>query len=290
MTRLAIVPFASLATLVALGCEVPESSLGVSPEGGATTGGATSTGGRATTGGSDRTSTGGHDSSGSGGDPADVCSLPFDAGECDGAFPVYSFDAETKRCVPKIWGGCNGNDNRFQTSSDCYAACAPPECRLATSGQEGPFEVRFDIFGVTAQPFYLREECGRVEHEVYTCADGYSEPLATSVFCMGECGGEPSCPICGPCDEPAGLAEASIPWSGTVYDIESTAVWGCSCYRPGDAPPGRYRVQVPYYATEQAAADHAAPAGTCTVDFELPDPDGVVEVMIGLGSDCTPAG
>ena len=50
-----------------------------------------------------------------------VCALPFDPGPCEAAFPVYaSVDGV---CVPRTYGGCQGNDNRFWTLEECQAAC-----------------------------------------------------------------------------------------------------------------------------------------------------------------------
>lgn len=62
------------------------------------------------------------------GGPADPddrarCYLPPDSGDCDAAFPAIYFDAESGQCLQFIWGGCGGNENRFDTLDECYAAC-----------------------------------------------------------------------------------------------------------------------------------------------------------------------
>jgi hypothetical protein len=50
-----------------------------------------------------------------------VCALPFEVGPCDAAVPVFaSVDGV---CVPRIYGGCQGNGNRFWTLEECQAAC-----------------------------------------------------------------------------------------------------------------------------------------------------------------------
>jgi hypothetical protein len=51
-----------------------------------------------------------------------VCGLPFDVGPCDAAIPVYAFVGGD--CVPRSYGGCQGNGNRFSTLQDCIATCA----------------------------------------------------------------------------------------------------------------------------------------------------------------------
>jgi hypothetical protein len=84
--------------------------------GGAGTGGA---GGRvAGTGG---TGGAGGRAAGTGGAGGSVCSLPFEAGSCLALFPVFAFVEGA--CVERIYGGCGGNANRFESLEACLAAC-----------------------------------------------------------------------------------------------------------------------------------------------------------------------
>ncbi len=53
--------------------------------------------------------------------PAARCLLPFASGPCDAIFNVYTFDGG--QCVPAVYGGCEGNDNRFDTFEQCLNAC-----------------------------------------------------------------------------------------------------------------------------------------------------------------------
>jgi hypothetical protein len=53
-----------------------------------------------------------------------VCSLPFDPGPCEAAFPVYAF--VNGSCMPRTYGGCQGNGNRFETLEACLATCVAP--------------------------------------------------------------------------------------------------------------------------------------------------------------------
>jgi trypsin inhibitor len=56
--------------------------------------------------------------------PATVCALAFDPGPCRGAIPVYAFVAGS--CVQKVYGGCEGNDNRFASFEECMGTCVGP--------------------------------------------------------------------------------------------------------------------------------------------------------------------
>ena len=55
--------------------------------------------------------------------PQDVCSQPMDQGSCSSTLRRFYFNRDTRRCQPFIYGGCDGNDNRFETNEECRRAC-----------------------------------------------------------------------------------------------------------------------------------------------------------------------
>jgi hypothetical protein len=75
----------------------------------------------------------------------DRCRLPAESGPCLAYGPSYYHDLKTGLCTPFVYGGCNGNDNRFPTQEACLAACdggtpnfdvcsSPADCVLASPG------------------------------------------------------------------------------------------------------------------------------------------------------------
>ncbi|WP_438016267.1 BPTI/Kunitz domain-containing protein [Sorangium sp. So ce315] len=111
--------------------------------GGAVTGGGggavTGSGGGAVTGSGGGSVT----SSGAGGELPARCALPQEVGPCDAAIRSYWHDPSTGVCVPFIYGGCEGNENRFESLATCQEACqggavdmdtcaAPGDCVLAS--------------------------------------------------------------------------------------------------------------------------------------------------------------
>ncbi|XP_012937483.1 amyloid-beta A4 protein [Aplysia californica] len=51
------------------------------------------------------------------------CFLTPDPGPCRALFRRYFFDKTTMECHPFIYGGCQGNENRFATMEECNSEC-----------------------------------------------------------------------------------------------------------------------------------------------------------------------
>jgi hypothetical protein len=81
---------------------------------------------------------GGEPAGGAGGQPADICQEPADPGPCEAAFERWFFNAERGICETFTYGGCEGNENNFETLEACSAACAghgakdPTACEYPT--------------------------------------------------------------------------------------------------------------------------------------------------------------
>jgi len=55
----------------------------------------------------------------------DICSQPAKPGPCRGSFERWYFDSANDSCMPFTYGGCKGNDNRFNSLDDCQSHCIP---------------------------------------------------------------------------------------------------------------------------------------------------------------------
>lgn len=109
--------------------------------------------------------------------PPSRCQQAFDGGTCEAAIPVFAYDGE--HCVPKTYGGCDGNDNRFYTIEECLSVCegAPtvnpcPEGRVRKSIciSCGPAGGCGETLDACAKPCELQEECTGTP--TLGCADG----------------------------------------------------------------------------------------------------------------------
>ncbi|KAJ8707068.1 hypothetical protein PYW08_011202 [Mythimna loreyi] len=61
------------------------------------------------------------------------CTLPLDENrnpgpvDCLAYMPQYGYDSVTKKCEHFIYGGCGGNDNKFDTKRECEELCVRGE-------------------------------------------------------------------------------------------------------------------------------------------------------------------
>ncbi|XP_069471872.1 tissue factor pathway inhibitor isoform X2 [Ambystoma mexicanum] len=68
------------------------------------------------------------------------CGLKQDTGPCKARFERFSFNVHSRQCEPFEYGGCDGNENNFETLQDCQEKCivkdTPPKKRRGKLKQE----------------------------------------------------------------------------------------------------------------------------------------------------------
>ena len=79
-------------------------------------------------------------SEGTGGEQSsseDICLLPKEPGSCEALFPAFYFDSDEGECLEFNYGGCDGNDNRFDTLEECQLACGESVGGETSDGDAG---------------------------------------------------------------------------------------------------------------------------------------------------------
>ena len=76
------------------------------------------------TGGTAGTGSGGGVTAGASGYAGEACSAPPDPGRCEAYFRSWYHDPSTGICRPFVYGGCDGNANRYTSLEECQKACA----------------------------------------------------------------------------------------------------------------------------------------------------------------------
>ena len=56
-----------------------------------------------------------------------ACGLPSETGPCRNFTVKWYFDPVVGSCTRFWYGGCDGNNNRFDTREECQASCVQPE-------------------------------------------------------------------------------------------------------------------------------------------------------------------
>lgn len=52
-----------------------------------------------------------------------ACTEPKLGGDCRGTIPSYFYNQETRKCEHFLYGGCHGNENRFDSEEECNREC-----------------------------------------------------------------------------------------------------------------------------------------------------------------------
>uniref|UniRef100_A0A674JEZ0 BPTI/Kunitz inhibitor domain-containing protein n=1 Tax=Terrapene triunguis TaxID=2587831 RepID=A0A674JEZ0_9SAUR len=55
--------------------------------------------------------------------PSDLCRLPADPGSCYAMIPRWFYNWQAKKCEKFNYGGCDGNENNFETQTECLGKC-----------------------------------------------------------------------------------------------------------------------------------------------------------------------
>lgn len=196
-------------------------------------------------------------------------------------------------CGGNVVGGSGGDGGGTSTagaggsSTTTTSTSSIPEACVVETNLTAPYSVTFQFTVSTpGTSLFLAENC-YTEFSISSCDDGYSASLAISGDCTVDCSEMNGCVECGACPqfgiEVTSAKPSESTWAGHTYTFGQTSV-GCECHNEFNAHAGKYRITVPVYPTEQDAIDHTNGVPHA-VDFDLPAPNGIVNVPLDIGLD-----
>ncbi|KPM10538.1 papilin-like protein 2 [Sarcoptes scabiei] len=120
------------------------------------------------------------------------CLLPKVAGPCNSSSEAYYFDEYSRRCEKFLYGGCLGNNNRFETLDQCVQTCIYHEKVLNQCEQPlapGPCRGSY-------RRWYYRREDGRCHEFSYGGCQGNLNNFQTEDECQSACASRTPFEIC----------------------------------------------------------------------------------------------
>ncbi|KAL8584469.1 hypothetical protein ACOMHN_032087 [Nucella lapillus] len=133
-------------------------------------------------------------------EPVEVCRQAADPGRCRGHFPGYFYNATAGVCQRFVWGGCDGNDNRFDTEALCHSACVGQKSHCQLSSDPGMCLAHMPRF-------FHNNQTGRCEEFVYGGCGGNANRFDTKRQCLLDCADRSICKLA----KEAGLCLAYFP-------------------------------------------------------------------------------
>jgi len=121
----------------------------------------------------------------------DACTAAPEPGSCEAYFPVWYHDASTGVCRPFVYGGCNGNANRYSSLAECQTSCYGRSPNYASCRQTS------DCVVATSSCCGVCDSSSFSEHDVIAFNQKYQDRFECAIpLKLPTPGGDQGCPAC----------------------------------------------------------------------------------------------
>ncbi|KHJ44672.1 Kunitz/Bovine pancreatic trypsin inhibitor domain protein [Trichuris suis] len=136
-------------------------------------------------------------------DPS-VCQLQPDVGPCRAAHHQWYYNITLRECAVFVYGGCEGNGNRFEKKKECRKLCIKQEKKDACKQPKDPGPCM-----ALGYRWYYNEATDDCEMFAYGGCQGNENNFATEEECRAKCVKAPKPPSTssGICMQPINFAE-----------------------------------------------------------------------------------
>lgn len=142
----------------------------------------------------------------------DICDLPWEGGDCAAAFPKYWHNPVSGQCELRMYGGCGGNENQFDTYEVCKFVCNAVEPSDTSCTKPLDCELRSPNCCASCEPVAASDVIA-------------VNRAAPSMTCNELCG---ACPPIAPNESTRRyLIPGCVAHRCTVVDIRQTAITEC---------------------------------------------------------------
>ncbi|XP_035219260.1 papilin-like isoform X2 [Stegodyphus dumicola] len=129
----------------------------------------------------------------------DVCTLPQEPGPCLGYYRMWYYDNNDNICKSFVYGGCDGNENRFEKRTECEQLCVKKTSKEPLIVlPDRPRNTNEDVCRLPVEPGPCNEALPRWFYDavsqnclpfVYGGCSGNKNRFKTSEICLKFCSG-----------------------------------------------------------------------------------------------------